>query len=343
MPAQGPNTYHNAYNQMVQALQQGIVRLSQPRNAHRLRQCVLLLCLVWGSAAVARIVWSLVPGAHNAASPAVVVINPIVPSDGKSAVRAVDLDQMRSWHLFGTAAVVAEDEVAVEASQEADREGIEDGARETNLDLKLRGVLATADHGLGHAIIEHKSRQEVYSVEDVMPVGGKVTLAKVMRRQVVLNNNGTYELLPLYEDTVLDKQGAAAQRQKQQSKKPDRGARVVDKRDNAAAIAAAQDYRQRLYKNPQSLADVVRVAAVREDGQLKGYSVSPGKNQAQFEQFGLKRGDIVTSVNGITLDDPGNTMRLYQTMRTASEAVFEVERGGQQLSLSVSLNTEGAQ
>ena len=34
----------------------------------------------------------------------------------------------------------------------------------------------------------------------------------------------------------------------------------------------------------------------------------------------------MTGINGIALDDPANTMRLYQTMRSASEAVFELER-----------------
>jgi general secretion pathway protein C len=65
--------------------------------------------------------------------------------------------------------------------------------------------------------------------------------------------------------------------------------------------------------------------------------VSPGKQREQFEQLGFKQGDLVTGINGIALDDPANTMRLYQTMRTASEAVFELEREGESLSISVQL------
>jgi general secretion pathway protein C len=51
----------------------------------------------------------------------------------------------------------------------------------------------------------------------------------------------------------------------------------------------------------------------------------------------------VTGINGIALNDPANTMRLYQTLRTANEAVFDLERKGQALSISVNLDSGAAQ
>jgi general secretion pathway protein C len=71
---------------------------------------------------------------------------------------------------------------------------------------------------------------------------------------------------------------------------------------------------------------------------LKGYRVDPGKSGAQFTQLGFKSGDVVTSVNGINLDNPANTMQLYQLMRSASEAVFDLERGAETVTLTVNLN-----
>jgi general secretion pathway protein C len=117
----------------------------------------------------------------------------------------------------------------------------------------------------------------------------------------------------------------------------------VDKRADADATALALSYRDRLYQNPQSLAEVVSVSAVREDGELLGYRISPGKDPGQFEQLGFKPGDLVTGINGIALNDPANTMRLYQAMRSASEAVFELKRENQQLTVSVSLDEGAAQ
>ena len=95
---------------------------------------------------------------------------------------------------------------------------------------------------------------------------------------------------------------------------------------DGSASDVAKAYRARLYDNPQSLAEVVTVSAVRENGELLGYRIAPGREREQFEQLGFRPGDTVTSVNGISLNDPANTLRLYQTMRTATEAVFDLRR-----------------
>jgi general secretion pathway protein C len=248
----------------------------------------------------------------------------------------VDIERMVGWHLFGEAGAaggpaVAEPQPAATGNARA---GIEEGAQQTRLQLKLRGIVASTDDGLGYAIIENKNQQAVYAVEDKLPVPGQVKLAKVMPQQVVIDNGGTYELLVLFEETPLGAQmgSPAAPAVKPPSSQ-------IEKRDDAQTTGLAQSYRDRLYQNPQSLADVVSISAVREGDRLLGYRVSPGKDQEQFTQLGFKTGDLVTSINGVGLDNPANTMTLYSTLRTAGEVIFELQREGQQLSLSVNLDS----
>ncbi len=111
---------------------------------------------------------------------------------------------MVAWHLFGevgaTAPVATEPEAAAQTNARA---GIEDGAQETRLQLKLTGIVASTEDGLGHAIIENQNQQAVYAVDDKLPVPGQVKLAKVMPQQVVLDNGGTYELLVLFEESSM--------------------------------------------------------------------------------------------------------------------------------------------
>jgi general secretion pathway protein C len=221
------------------------------------------------------------------------------------------------------------------AGAASSRDGIEKGARETRLALKLRGVLASSRDGMGYAVIEYQSQQEMYAVEDKLPLPGQVVLAKVMPRQVVLDNGGTYELLELFEESDLDAQLSQAPVQAERTPPQ---AQVSPSGGFASALA--RTYRDRLYENPQSLAEVVTISAVRENGELLGYRIAPGKEQQQFEQLGFKPGDLVTSVNGIALNDPANTLRLYQTMKTASEAVFELQRDNQPLVVSVALGAD---
>jgi len=314
--------------------------LSQPERAQRLRQGFTLLLLVWAVLSLSDLIWSFLPRSDAGIPAQISVLNPLESRSGNAPDKPVDVETMLSWSLFGVASEEsAAPVVTVITPNASDREGIEEGARESRLDLKLRGVISATEDGLGHAIIEHRSAQAVYAIGDELPIGTRVTLAKVMPGGVVLDNAGTYELLRLFKDTVLSDQLPA-----DRSAESLRNSAVVEKPIQAASadsgdtVAAAQNFRRQLYENPQSLAEVVRVTAIREDNILKGYRVDPGKKSSEFTQLGFKAGDVVTSINGITLDNPGNTMQLYQLMRSASEAVFDLQRGGESLTLTVSLD-----
>ena len=321
------------------ALMGALNAMAQPRRARRIRQVILLLVVVWMLLSLTRLLWALVPNAENTNVAPPTVINPLSASSSRAIVAPVDIDRMVAWHLFGEAGATAQAVIEAATEVETDsREGIEDGARQTNLQLKLRGIVASTEDGLGYAIIENANQQAIYMVEDKLPVRGNVVLAKVMPRQVVLDNGGTYELLVLFEESTF----STAEPMSAQTAAP-AVSENIDKRGDDQATRLAQSYRQRLYQNPQSLAEVVNVSAVRENGALLGYRVSPGKDQEQFAQLGFKMGDVVTSVNGVSLDNPTNTMVLFNDMRSAKEAVFELQRDGQALTLSVNLDDGGAQ
>lgn len=346
MPAQWLSRSSEVSDRVSAGLTQSLQTLSQPENLRRLRVVVVFLLALWAVLSLARLVWGFVPAPEAGAAPPAVV-NPIVADVGSGPSDTVNIEKMRSWHLFGKAgAPVPVEKVAVVEAPKNDREGIEDGARETRLKVVLRGIVASTEDGLGHAVIEYQNKQAVYAVEDKLPVSGKVTLAKVLPRQVVLNNRGTYELLTLYDDSPLgqSKRTRSAPARAAAPKPAPRptvaaDATNIDKRSDPETTRLAQGFRDTLYSNPQSLAKLVRVGAVRRDGALLGYRVSPGQQADQFAQLGFKAGDMVTAVNGIKLDNPANTMQLYNAMRSAGEVVFEVERNNQPVTISVNLNS----
>jgi len=345
LPAQWLSRSSEVSDRLSAGLTQSLQTLSQPENLRRVRAVIIFLLALWGVLSLARLVWGFLPAPESGTAPPA-VINPIVEDVASSSPDTVDINKMRGWHLFGKAgAPVPVEKPNVVEAPKSEREGIEDGARETRLKVVLRGILASTEDGLGHAVIEHRNKQAVYAVEDKLPVSGKVTLAKVMPRQVVLNNRGTYELLTLYDDAPLGKSAkrnpparqAAARPKPPPVTVPD--ATNIDKRHDAETTRLAQGFRDTLYSNPQSLAKLVRVGAVRRDGALLGYRVSPGQQADQFTQLGFQAGDMVTAVNGIKLDNPANTMQLYNAMRSAGEVVFEVERDNAPVTISVNLNS----
>jgi general secretion pathway protein C len=238
--------------------------------------------------------------------------------------------------VFGAAEPSEVQDLAPVNAVATPREGIENGARETSLALTLTGIVASTTDGLGSAMIEARKKQELYSVGDDLPANGKVTLAKILPKQVVIDNNGTYELITLFDDN-----GIVGIVQSASSELPNRTpaltAEVSTNQSERQQLAA--NYREQLYSDPKSLAGLVSISAVQSDGGLKGYRVAPGRDAEQFTALGFKAGDIVTAVNGYTLSDPTNTVRLYQLMRDATDATFEIERDGSPVSISVSLSS----
>lgn len=334
MPAQWLSNTSMASRRAGNWLAPLLERVSQPSGQRWLRRGLVVIFLVWALFALSRLIWALVPMAEPVPDSMPAVMNPVVSGSARVGAEPIDIDQLMAWHLFGKPGTVTPQSVQpVQAVPDNAREGIEKGARETRLNVVLRGIVASTHDGLGHAIIEAKKRQAVYAVGDKLPVPGRVELAKVMPTQVVIDNGGTYELLVLFDESNISNTAPAVPRP---SAVP---ASQGDKRADAQTTELARSYRERLYEDPQSLASVVNIAAVRDGGSLRGYRVNPGKDREQFTQLGFKAGDVVLAVNGINLDNPANTMVLYTGLREASEAVFELERDGQPVTLSVNLDS----
>jgi general secretion pathway protein C len=335
LSGQSSNRFTSLLGQGSDVIGDAVVALAQPGRVRLIRRGVIAFALVWMVFSITQVIWALVPVPAVTMPANLVVLNPAESAPSAAQVQSVDLDKLLSWHLLGTAGEPSAP-VIIETIDVETRQGIEEGARETRLDLRLRGIISSTDDGLGHAIIEFKSKQQVYAVEDKLPISGRVMVAKVMPDRVVIDNRGTYELLILYEDSALSPQLVAPVAKS--LPKAEGELQNLDMRGDVRTTTLATGYRQQLYKNPESLAELVRISAVRDGGVLRGYRIAPGSDTAQFSQLGFKAGDLVTGVNGITLSEPGNTVRLYQLMRSAREAVFDLERGEQLLSITVSLD-----
>ena len=241
---------------------------------------------------------------------------------------SVDLAGLQALNIFGVAG--AEPKPAAEPAPVVDEEAM--NAAKTRLNLTLEGIVYSQDDTESVAVIVHQGKQEQFYIGDKIPAANGVTLARVLLDRVILDNNGKYESLWLYDDSKSPASSARTT-----SRRSEAADRVADMRSNEEVTDMAQQYRQQLYKNPASLAEVIRIAPQQKDGQLVGYRISPGKDREQFETLGLQPNDIVTSINGIALNEPSNALEIYKLMRSAKEASFTLDRGGQTVEIMVSL------
>ena len=314
--------------------------VADPERLARLQLGVILLASIWAISSASSLVWSFYRAPAATVVPSAVINPPEIASTANVQREVIDVSSIIGLNIFGS----VEGSAATTSTPVSDvnnpRDGIEDGAKETSLALVLTGIVSSTDDGLGSAMIEANRQQALYSVGDALPANGKVTLAKILAKQVVIDNNGTYELITLFDDNGIvgilptPATPTVAPRAQTSTRQPARQAPRIDQRE---ANQLASGYRQQLYDDPQSLAALVSISAVQGENGLRGYRIAPGRDRSQFAALGFESGDIVTAVNGYSLSDPSNTVRLYQLMRDATGATFEIERGGSALTISVSL------
>lgn len=252
--------------------------------------------------------------------------NPAAPGEADAPP---DLNALQAMQLFGEGGAAAAEVETVPAATE--QEAIE--AEKTQLNLVLEGIVYSSTPEQSAAVIVHQGKQETYRVGEDIPGGNQVKLVQVLLDRVILNNGGKYEALWLYDDSKRDQSAPS-----RPAPRPAVASKVNDLRGDESVTEMARDYRERVFNNPTSLAEVIRITPAKRDGAMIGYRLSPGKDRAQFETLGLKSGDVVTSINDIDLNEPSNALEVYKLMRTATEASFTVDRNGQTLQINVALS-----
>jgi type II secretion system protein C len=76
----------------------------------------------------------------------------------------------------------------------------------------------------------------------------------------------------------------------------------------------------------EGLTDYVRPSPVYDGEVLRGYQVYPGVRTGVFAQLGLQSGDIITSINDASLNEPSQSIELFMQLMRGVAVVATVER-----------------
>lgn len=293
--------------------------LSDGRTVQRAALAVnvaLLALIAWSVGSYAWTQWAKAK-APVALPPPVAPIAPPVPQ--------VDLAAL---HLFGESSV----EVGPEAAA---------NAPETPLNLTLRGVFSSEDQEAAYAIIAGPDGKELaYGLEDELP-GGAV-LKAVFPDRVTLGRNGRSETLSLPKLILINQplpQPAPpliAAPVPQPSVLPP----VINQEpggQTADISAMLRNYREALKANPASLAGLVHTEPVHQDGKFTGYRLQPGADAGLLSRLGLQPGDLITAVNGVTLDSPARGEEVLRALASANDLRLTLLRNGTPHSVAFSV------
>ncbi len=200
-------------------------------------------------------------------------------------------------------------------------------APKTNLNLVLKGVLATGDKQALAIIATAGGRDErLYGIGDALP--GGVTLAEVHPDRVILGRSGRFEALPFPEVT---RKGRAATTELTPPPPP------KAKESPPATVGATErlaQHRRELMRNPSQLAAMLNPRPVRDGDRFVGYRIEPRGDAALARDLGLQAGDIVTAINGVLLDKPEKGLVAARSLLNAREITLEVLRNGSPIALT---------
>ena len=185
----------------------------------------------------------------------------------------------------------------------------------TSMALVLGGVIADMDEKRGFAMLGTSATDiKLYRVGETVPGGAR--LHAVLVDRVLLDRGGALEtlLLPRRIDASAPPPFTVA-----------------------AGAQPMQRVQQAIRDNPALINQVIQRQPVLADGRLRGIRVYPGSNAQAFTRLGLRAGDMVTAINGTTLEGQTRGEEIFNSLNGAAEARVTVVRNGSTLDLQLNL------
>ena len=275
------------------------LRKRLPSLAPKFANAVLIVVVAWQAA---RFTWALLPQQQQAIS---------IPPTATATMptRSNNVQQIADAHLFGVA--TAEEPSAADLAN----------APQTSMSLVLSGTIASEDPEKGFAFIgESAAAAKFIKVGEL--VGGGAKLHSVFVDKVILDRGGRLESLNMPRNNLGANMSAPP---------------PVAALPGTTPTQFAQDLRHLAESNPTALTEIIRPQPVFSGGTQRGFRVYPGRNRQQFASLGLQPGDLVTAINGASLDDPARAGEIFNTLSNSDRVTVSIERNGQ--SQQLTLNT----
>ena len=270
---------------------------------------VMIIWLAWGGASLT---WLLVDDVQADS------MSQQITNQQTSKVTAVkyNINSVRKLNLFGKSEQTSN---SLKQSKIADVK-----APETKLNLKLMGLRKGSGSIRSSAIVEGPDKkQHIYYIGDKLPSGGAI-VEEIFIQHMIISRQGKYETLTLF--TVLNAKKVSEQ------KKEKSAANFTDLSNSTFITKKLNKYKDLALSEPSLLNGVVNVQPVVDGEQFIGYKLSPGIDSRFFQRAGLRRGDVLTSINGVKLDSPNKVLSLMGSIALSSDLDLTIDRSGEPMS-----------
>lgn len=235
-----------------------------------------------------------------------------------SVQRTTNINALQALNLFG-------DRAAQQSTQ------VTEDAPETTLNVRLVGLVASAEAERSAAIIEQSGKQQTYIIGERIG-NSRASVEHILPDRVLLDHGGRREVL-----YIEGRDGAEAQL-RIQSPSADRGQPRpssqpirIDTRSNQQVAEAVSQVRE----NPAALLEMINISPVRQGENIVGYQLRPRQNRELFTALGLEIGDVAVAINGYDLTDPAQALAAMNELEDSSRAIIQVQRGNDIIDLEL--------
>ena len=229
------------------------------------------------------------------------------------------------------------------------------------LQLKLTGTFVARPVAYAFVAGPSSSQEEVYAVGDCIPMLGDTPTRKCQPNQGVLKRVRQYQIVVAYQgrDIVFElakepepgSPAAAAAivprviTARRAAVEPVEGAATQPTPGNAGPFPATQNGDQidvrvpnaeveSAFENFSEILKQARVVPFTLNGEPAGFKILRIRNGSIFQRLGLQDEDVIERVNGESLANADQALRLFTLFKNEREVVLDVKRNNQPLHLS---------
>jgi len=174
------------------------------------------------------------------------------------------------------------------------------------------------------ALIKNKSDVDIFHLNDQVP-GGKIN--QILRRAVILNNNGKAEKLVL--DTAPPK-----------IKSIGTSKNIMNQGINTVTSTS---FKMSIKRSTLGLGNMnefmtqMRLTPSIIDGKTKGFLVSQSKPGSIFSKLGILNGDVIEEINGTKIEIPENAYEVYRKLMSENSISVQLTRAKKRMTMTYQL------
>lgn len=250
--------------------------------------------------------------------------------------KTLDVDAILKRNFFDPEETILTEETPPLTEEFEGAETVPAGqAVQTTLPMKLLSTISTGDgmNEYSSCVVAISNKPGAYTIRDKNPFGNNTKIVRILAKRVEFTNSGRLEYVDLEDFAKLVDLNKKPD-YSEPIKSADRSTKTTDTSDievsqEGETFQIARADLEKAMEDLPGLQKDIRITLYYDaKGKPDGFRILSVRRGSIFEKLGMRRYDILKSVNGQTLDIQ-NGFNTFNSLKNETEFELELERGGQ--------------